>query len=118
VISRDEIRAWLGDYRQHLDETQVDRIHAEAEHLEHRWPGPDSAARREVALIAAVQWILGETTTLRAGADLRDAQERASLALAAARQTARMAVLDGMSEAQAAIEAGVELSDLRRDIAG
>lgn len=115
MISRQELEAWLGDYRTLLDAAQVDRIHAEAEDIERRWPGPDYGPRREVALLATVQWVLGETTTMAAGADVLDAQERLALALAAARQTARLAVLDGLPVEQAAVEARIDAATVRRD---
>ena len=118
MISREELLAWLGDYRPLLDEDQVERIHAEAEDIERRWPGPDYAPEREVALLATVQWVLGQTTTMAAGADVQDAQERLALAIAAARQTARLAVIDGANPDHAAVEAGVDPGLLRRDLAG
>lgn len=116
MIQQYEIELWLADVRDRLNDEQVERIHAEAEDIARRWPGPDYAAEREAAFDATVAWILGETSPVQVGADLLEARERAARALAAARQTARMAVLGGAPEATTARDAGIDRMTLQRDL--
>ena len=118
MISRRELESQLAPWLPRLDNGQVRWLEDEAADIERRWPGSDYEPEREVALDAAARWITGEVTTAAARQALLDAHERAALALAAARQIARMAVLHGMPETQAALESGVEPTTLRRDLTG
>lgn len=116
MVSRRELEQLLAPWLSRLDEVQIRWLNDEAADIERRWPGPDYQLERESALAAAVRWVTGEITTVSAGQALLEAHERAALALAAARQIARMAVLHGMPEAQAALESGVEPTTLKRDL--
>jgi hypothetical protein len=116
MIPRYEIELLMAGVRERLDDEQVERIHVEAEDVARRWPGPDYGAEREAAFAATVAWVLGETSPVAAGADLVEARERAARAWAAARQTARMAVLGGAPEATTARDAGIDLMTLLRDL--
>lgn len=117
MISRREFETQLTPWLPLLDDGQIRWLQDEARDIERRWPGSDYEPEREAALDAAVRWITGDITTAAAGRALLEAHERAALALTAARQIARMAVLHGMPEAQAALESGVEPMTLRRDLA-
>lgn len=108
----DRLASWLD----RLTENDLQRIDAEVADIERRWPGPGYEPERQAALAATARWLAGEITTSMAGSALIQAHERAALALAAARQVARLAVLDGMPVEQAAAETGVEPATLQRDL--
>lgn len=116
MIERGELLTRLGEIVDRLDDEQIARVRAEASDIERRWPGPEYERERAVALTATARWLLGEMTTVQAGLDMIETYEHAALALAAARQIARMAVLDGRSEQEAAREAGVDLETIRKDV--
>jgi hypothetical protein len=116
VIERGELLTRLGDTVSRLDDAQFARVRTEAEDIERRWPGPEYERERAVALTATARWLLGEMTTVEAGRAMIETYEHAALALAAARQIARMAVLEGVPEQEAAREAGVDLETIRRDV--
>lgn len=111
-----EIDAWLGHVRDELSGEQYDRFVAEAREIAARYPDPDDGAERDAALSATVQHLLGELSTTLAGAQLTRARAEASEALAAARQVARLAALDGMPKARAAREAGIDRMTLLKDM--
>ena len=116
MLKHEELEVWLGTMLSRLDAHQVARLYAEAQDIERRWPGEEYAPEREAAVIATAKWLLGETTAQQAGAALIGAWVSASLALAAARQTARMAVIDGAAEDAVCRDAGVDPITVRKDL--
>lgn len=109
-----EMTAWLGDTE--LTAEQYERLRDEVYEIECRYMGEDDDQEREAAMVAALQWILGEVTVEQAGRRLLDARIAAARELAATRQVARMAVLDGMPEAQSARAAGIDRMTVRKDL--
>lgn len=109
-----ELDAWLGDARDDLDDEQYDRMLSEADEIEARHPAPDDEAERDAALSATLQYILGEVTVEAAGQALVRARLAEMEAYAAARQVARLAVLDGAAKATAATDAAIDRKSLYR----
>lgn len=109
-----EMDAWLGDNK--LTAEQYERLRDEVYEIECRYMGEDDDQEREAAMVAALQWILGEITVEETGRRLLDARIAAARALAVARQVARMAALDGMPEAQAARAASIDRMTVRKDL--
>lgn len=115
-MQQHEIDAWLGTARADLTDHQYQTLVAETAVIEARYPDPDDQDERDAALSATVQHMLGETTTLAAGAVLLAARADAARALSAARQVARLAALDGTPKARAAREAGIDRMTLLKDL--
>lgn len=109
-----ELTAWLGDYADELTDDQRDRLEREAERINTRWPDPDDQFSRDAALSAAHQLIVGETSLREVREQLVATRMAEIAASAAAQQVAAMAVDDGMSEVQAADQAGIDRMTLRR----
>lgn len=107
--------AWLGPAADELTDEQRERFLAEAEEATARiGDDPDLAAEREAAWSAIVAYLLGDLTIEQAGRErLRtvEAERHASLA---AQQIARLAVQDGMPEAEAARRSGLTRMTVRR----
>lgn len=126
-MSTTDWTTWLGPAADEMDTEQRERFEAEAALILDRYPLPvnpddlpDSADwsdihndERVAALSATVQHILGETTLDEHGQRLLTLRGAKSEALAAARQAARLAVLDGMPEKQAAERAGLDRVTVR-----
>ncbi len=103
------LKAWLGPAYGELTSDQLDRVTRESRSIDERYPDPDDADQREAALSAAVQYLLGETTTDQAGSELRAARAVLRRAMAASKQIAAMAATDRtLSEVQAAEQAGID----------
>lgn len=109
----DDMLTWLGPAAEDMTDEQIERFTRVWDHIEQRYPDPDDQDERDAALSAAVQYLLGDTTTTQAGDELLRARQRAAEALAAARQVAVMAVEDGRPEATTAREIGVDRMALR-----
>ena len=105
-MERYELEAWLGPALEDLTPEQVDRLHQEAQEIHARYPG--DAADREAALIAAVQYLLGELTLEEAGKRRRETRAAERHARVQAIQVAYMAEEDGMPTAAAAREVGLD----------
>lgn len=106
--------AWLGPAEPDLTDEQLVRLLAESERIEARYPDEDDQYRRDAALSAAVQYILGETTIDEAGR-ARSAAKIAELeASAASQQIAAMCCDDGMGEIEAARRAGIDRMTVRK----
>lgn len=108
--------AWLGDAADDLTPEQLERFAAEWDEISARYPTRDDDEEANAALSACVQYLLEETTVEDAGIERRRTQRAEMLALAAARQVARMAALDGMPKATAARAAGVDRMTLLKDL--
>lgn len=111
-----EIDAWLGDACTELTGEQLERFTAEVEVwvIAARYPDPDSQVERDAAMSATVQHLLGETTVAGTGAAPLGARIAASEATATAIQVARLAVLDGGTQAGVAREAGLDRMTVRK----
>ena len=113
-MERYELEAWLGPALEDLSPQQVDRLLAEAEAIEIRYPDPDDADDREAALTAATQYLLGELTVEEAGRRRRETRDAERHARVSAIQVALMAAADGMPTAAAARAAGLDRQVLIR----
>jgi hypothetical protein len=105
---------WLGPAADDMTDDQRQRFETEAEVILARYDDPDLSDARDAALSALVQYLFAETTIDEAGRErqrTRDAERAASIA---AQQVARLAVLDGMPEAEAARRAGLDRMTVRR----
>jgi len=109
-----EMTAWLGPAAKEMNPDQQERFARAWDEVGKRYSDRNDAGRRDAALIAAVQYLLGEMTIDRAGAEREATRDAAALASAAAQQMAVMAVEDGMSEVEAARRARIDRRWLRR----
>lgn len=109
-VQHHELIAWLGPAADELSAEQVDRLRAEADRITERYPDPDDQDRRDAALSAAVQYLLGETTPEDAARRHLAAQREAALASAAAAQIGTMLVADngGKGKSEAARRVGID----------
>ncbi len=112
----DNLRPWLGPAWNDLTPDQRDRLAAESDRIDARYPEPDDEPSRQDALSAAVQYLLGETTIDEAGAAYAAARREAARLLVPARQIAAMASADGMPDLQAARRSGVDRMTLLKDL--
>lgn len=107
--------AWLGPAAEELTTEQRERFEVEAvETIERIGDDPDLQAERDAALSALVQYLLGEATIDEVGGVRRRSADAARYALLAAQQVARLAVLDGMPEAEAGRRAGLDRMTVRK----
>jgi len=104
----DELKPWLGPAIADLDADQLDRLQRESDRLDRAYPDPDEINEWTAAMSAATQYVLGETTVADAGRALTAARLAESEAMAASKQLAAMANQDGMSQVQAAFQAGID----------
>ena len=91
-----------------------DLFNAEAAVILARYPDPGDIDARRTALAALVDYILEQTDIDAAGQRRAETQQAARLASIAAQQVARLAVLDGMSEVEAARRAQLDRMTVRR----
>lgn len=106
---------WLGPAADELSDEQRERFEIEAtEAIARIGDDPDLQEERDAALSAIVQYLLGETDIDAAGEHRAETQRAARLASIAAQQVARLAVLDGMSEVEAARRAQLDRMTVRR----
>lgn len=112
-MERYELEARLGPALEQLTPEQISRLAAESDRIDEIYPEPGNADRRQHALTAATQYLLGETDTHRAGQALAQARGAAAEAAEFARQVVIMAVEDGMSEYEAARQANVDRMTIR-----
>lgn len=109
------LAAWLGPALDDLTDDQLDRIAAESERIDARYPDPDEQPERDAALSAVVQYLLGETTVDDAGRSRLAAQRAERLSVVVSQQVAMMAIADhGLSEVEAARRAYIDRNTLRR----
>jgi len=115
-MTRDpELTAWLGPADAELTDAQYQRFADEVTAIIARYPlGADDEQERTAAMSAALQWILGGTNVAAAGDDLLRTRISAAVAMAAAQQVARMAVLDGAAEATTARAIGLDRMTVRK----
>lgn len=104
----EDLRPFLGPAWDDLTPEQRERLAEESDRIDARHPDPDEADLREVALNAAVQYLLGETTVVDAGRALVGARVDLARAMAVSKQLAAMANADGMSEVKAAESASID----------
>lgn len=90
-----------------LSPQEWERLEGEAARIVSQYPDPDLDVERDSALLATLKWILGEFTLGQASQELARARMAVEKAMAASKQAAHMAVLDGMPKARAAREAGI-----------
>lgn len=109
-----ELDAWLGELRDELTDEQYDRLLSEARDIEARFPGRDQDEEQDAALAATLQWIQGDTSLEKAADALVRARAAEREASIHAQQVARLAVLDGMSEVEAARRAGLTRPTVRK----
>lgn len=114
TTTREDLTPWLGDTAADLTTEQLDRLCAEADRIDARYPDPDEADERNAALSAAVQYLLGDADASTAGAELAAARAAAERAMVAAQQIAVMTVADGGSEAETARRIGVTRMTVRQ----
>lgn len=106
--------AWLGPAAEEMDDERRERFEREAAEIFTRIPDDDLADERDAALSALVQYMLGETTLDDVGRQRVSTQRAARTALIASQQVARLAVLDGVPEAEAARRAGIDRMTVRK----
>lgn len=106
--------AWLGPAADEMTDDQRARFEREADEILAGIPEGDLFDEREAALSAVVQYVLGDMTIDDAGRQRVSTQRAARLALVAAQQHARLAVLDGMPETEAARRAGIDRMTVRK----
>jgi hypothetical protein len=107
-----ELMAWLGPAAEDLTPEQIERVAKAASDIAARYPDPDEQPKREAALTATVQYLLGETTPGDAARTLAQARHSEHLAYVAAVQVAVMLHRDGTPKANAAAAAGVDRMSL------
>lgn len=113
-MERYELEAWLGPALDDLTSEQVDRLMAESDRIDARYPDADHEIERQTALGAAVGYLLGDTTADDAARGLANARREQDLALATSRQIAAMLVDDKvLSERDAAPAVGIDRMTLR-----
>lgn len=108
MAQRHEIESWLGPALTELTEDQIERIMAESDRIDARYPDPDEQDLRDAAMTAVVQYLLGETSLDEVGANLTKARLRLERTMAAAKQVAAMASADGVPDAEAARRARID----------
>jgi hypothetical protein len=109
------LAAWLGPALDQLTDDQLDRLTAESERIDARYPDPDEQEERIAALSAAVQYLLGDITLVAAGEIRRAAMAAERLSVVTSAQVATMAIADdGLSEVEAARRANIDRNTLRR----
>lgn len=101
-----ELEAWAGPAWAELTPAQRESLAHASDRI--RTDYPDDPALRDAALSATVQYMLGETDLDTAGDVLLRARQAEAEARAAARQVARLAYADGVSESEIAARLGVQ----------
>lgn len=93
-MQRYELDAWLGDDHD-LDEDQVRHLLAAANDIEVRYPDPDDADDREVALTVAYRLMVedAEDVVVELGADLSRARVAGVRAMAGLQQAANAVIV-------------------------
>lgn len=114
TITRHELVAFLGPAAEALDADDVDRLMAECDRIDARYPHSDEEPERQAALGAAVAYLLSDTRPDDAGRQLNAARRAQADAMAASQQIAAMAVADGMSEVRAAEATAIDRMTLRK----
>lgn len=108
----DSLMAWLGPAATELTPEQMEQVADASRDINARYPDPDDTAIRDVALSAAVQYLLGETTPEQADRALMAARTAEREAYATALQVAVMMVRTGVPKATAARAAGIDRMSL------
>lgn len=106
------LMAWLGPAAEELTDEQIKRVADEAKRIDERYPEPDDQYKRDAALSAVVQYLLGETSAEEARRALDKARDQARAAYIAAEQIAVMLVADGAAKAVAARSVGIDRMSL------
>lgn len=111
-------KPWLGndvDDLDDLDEDQRSRFTIEAERVSALFgEAPVSPEQRAAVLSTLLRYIRGEISVDTAGQERRETADAARSALISAQLVARLAVQDGMSEAEAARRTGVDRMTVRK----
>jgi hypothetical protein len=94
----DDLMAWLGPAADQLTPEQRARVAEASRDIDARYPGPDDRGKREAALSATVQYLLGETDAAEVARELNAARAAERRATAAAIQVAVMMVRDGQQK--------------------
>lgn len=93
---------------------QLARFDREAAVIAARWPDVDQEFEREATAAALANYLLGDLDLDEAGEALTEARFNLDVAMAVTQTVARLAVLDGMSESQAARTAGLDRMTVRK----
>lgn len=104
----DDLMTWLGPAADELTSDQLERVAGVARDINDRYPDPDDQDKRDAALGATVQYLLGETSAEQVREELVTARARAREAYVAALQIAVLLVRDGRSKATAARLVGID----------
>lgn len=104
----DELRAWLGPAADELRPEQIDRVADAARDISNRYPAPDDQDKRDAALSATVQYLLGETDAQEVSQALVAARAAERTAYVAALQVAVMMVRDGGEKKGSAQACGID----------
>lgn len=108
------LAAWLGPALDDLSDEQLDRLAAESAAIDARYPDGDDDYRREAALSAAAQYILGDTRAEEFGQAYAQATLARARAYAASQQIALMLLAEGASEAGTAAATGIDRMTVRK----
>lgn len=103
-----DLLAWLGSAAEELTTEQIERVRTEAAAIEDRYPDPDDFDKREAALSATVQYLLGETTANDARQELTQARSHERTSYVTALQIAVMMVRDGGEKKGSAEACGID----------
>lgn len=107
--------AWLGLAAEELTDEQRMRFETEARiAIERIGDDPDLQAERDIALSAIVQYLLSEATLDEAGEQRRAAREADRRTLLVSQALARLAVQDGVPEAEVARRVGLDRMAVRK----
>jgi hypothetical protein len=104
----DALKAWLGPAADDLTPEQIERVAEAARDIDRRYPDPDDEDKRQAALSATVQYLLGEITPEDASRALVEARRREREAYVAALQVAVLMVRDGGGKKPAADACGID----------
>lgn len=104
----DALMVWLGPAAGDLTASQLELVAEADRSIEARYPDPDDQDKREAALSAAVQYLLGDTSADEVRRELDAARAAERRARAAATQVAVMMVRAGGEKKGSAITVGID----------
>jgi hypothetical protein len=103
-----DLKAWLGPTVDDLTPEQLEQVAAAARDIAERYPEPDDQDKREAALSATVQYLLGETDATEVRRELDAARSRRRTAYTAAVQVAVLMVRAGGEKKGSAQACGID----------
>lgn len=107
-----ELQEWLGPVE--LTDEQMDTLRREVQWIEQAYPDQDDQDRRDAAMSAAVQYLVGDTTAQQAADRLATARTELDASLTAAKQITRLEVAGGASESGTAQLMGLDRMTVRK----